>query len=560
MSGNLCRCAAYANIVPAVAAVAATQGSGDEAVPLRAGATTSTAPSPCSPATPRRAFLAGGTNLVDLMKLGVATPDLLVDVGGSPRTGSSRAARRRAAHRRRRPQQRPGRRPARPRALPGARRRRCWPAPRASCATWPPPAATCCSAPAACYFQDVTMPCNKREPGHAAAGASRALHRNPAILGALASTCVATHPSDMAVALAALDAVVARDRARTASAASRSPTCTGCPATTPTRDTMLRARRADHRASSCRRCRSPRARATARCATAPPTRSRWSRSRPRSTSTTAWSRDVGSRSAASRTSRGGRRGAEAALRGRPADRGGFRAAADAELAGAEPLPRNAFKVPLARNIVVRTLLDLAEGRDDQHSDRARSARRSTASTAAQGPRHGPATPTSTPSSDAATCTRCSATVARGRVTASTRRRREALPGVLAVLTPATRRGWPASRRRAGGPAVAPRSRSAASSSAPSSPRRRRSPARRPTWCGSSTTQQPHDVVLRATATTSTRPSQVNAGLRHRHRDGDVDGALAAAAVDVDATYATPTEHNNPMEPHTTHRASGTATR
>ena len=33
--------------------------------------------------------------------------------------------------------------------------------------------------------------------------------------------------------------------------------------------------------------------------------------------------------------------------------------------------------------------------------------------------------------------------------------------------------------------------------------------------------------------------------------GDVDGALAAAAVTVDATYETPTQHNNPIETHTT---------
>jgi xanthine dehydrogenase YagS FAD-binding subunit len=53
--------------------------------------------------------------------------------------------------------------------------------------------------------------------------------------------------------------------------------------------------------------------------------------------------------------------AEAALRGGPATEDAFAAAADAELAAAEPLPENAFKVPLARNTLVRTLLDLAEG-------------------------------------------------------------------------------------------------------------------------------------------------------------------------------------------------------
>jgi xanthine dehydrogenase YagS FAD-binding subunit len=53
--------------------------------------------------------------------------------------------------------------------------------------------------------------------------------------------------------------------------------------------------------------------------------------------------------------------AEEALRGGPATEEAFGAAADAELAAAEPLPENAYKVPLARNTLVRTLLDLAEG-------------------------------------------------------------------------------------------------------------------------------------------------------------------------------------------------------
>ena len=53
--------------------------------------------------------------------------------------------------------------------------------------------------------------------------------------------------------------------------------------------------------------------------------------------------------------------AEAALRGAPATEDTFRRAADAELALAVPLPGTAFKVPLARNAIVRTLLDLAGG-------------------------------------------------------------------------------------------------------------------------------------------------------------------------------------------------------
>lgn len=56
------------------------------------------------------------------------------------------------------------------------------------------------------YFYDTAMPCNKREPG-AGCQAREGYNRIHAILGA-SETCIATHPSDMAVALRALDAVV----------------------------------------------------------------------------------------------------------------------------------------------------------------------------------------------------------------------------------------------------------------------------------------------------------------------------------------------------------------
>jgi xanthine dehydrogenase YagS FAD-binding subunit len=51
--------------------------------------------------------------------------------------------------------------------------------------------------------------------------------------------------------------------------------------------------------------------------------------------------------------------AEAAVRGRPATQEGFEAAADAELARAEPLRDNAYKVPLTRNVLVTALTELA---------------------------------------------------------------------------------------------------------------------------------------------------------------------------------------------------------
>jgi xanthine dehydrogenase YagS FAD-binding subunit len=56
------------------------------------------------------------------------------------------------------------------------------------------------------YFYDVATPCNKREPGSGCA-AIKGINRINAILGT-SEACIATHPSDMCVALAALDAKV----------------------------------------------------------------------------------------------------------------------------------------------------------------------------------------------------------------------------------------------------------------------------------------------------------------------------------------------------------------
>src|SRR5438477_536012 len=56
------------------------------------------------------------------------------------------------------------------------------------------------------YFYDVATPCNKRAPG-SGCSAINGLNRMHAILGT-SEACIATHPSDMCVALAALDATV----------------------------------------------------------------------------------------------------------------------------------------------------------------------------------------------------------------------------------------------------------------------------------------------------------------------------------------------------------------
>ncbi|MFI8278225.1 FAD binding domain-containing protein [Streptomyces sp. NPDC085929] len=156
-------------------------------------------------AHPGSRYLGGGTNLVDLMKLGVETPGTLIDVSRLPleeirelpdgglRVGATVRNSDLAAD----PLVRT-RYPLLSRALlSGAsgqlrnvattggnllQRTRCD------------------------YFQDLSKPCNKREPG-SGCGARDGLHRDHAVLGH-SEHCIATHPSDMAVALAALDAEV----------------------------------------------------------------------------------------------------------------------------------------------------------------------------------------------------------------------------------------------------------------------------------------------------------------------------------------------------------------
>src|SRR5204863_1100896 len=56
------------------------------------------------------------------------------------------------------------------------------------------------------YFYDTTKPCNKRVPGSGCA-ALQGLNRMNAVLG-VSDHCIAAHPSDMAVAMTALDAMV----------------------------------------------------------------------------------------------------------------------------------------------------------------------------------------------------------------------------------------------------------------------------------------------------------------------------------------------------------------
>jgi xanthine dehydrogenase YagS FAD-binding subunit len=164
-------------------------GSAEEAVGLLA-------------ASPEARYLGGGTNLVDLMRLGVEQPAVLIDVTGAGETsiadtdagGLRIGAGVRNSELAADPRVRE-RYPVLAQALlDGAsgqlrnlattggnllQRTRCL------------------------YFQDVSKPCNKRSAG-SGCPAREGENRDLAILGH-SEHCVATHPSDMAVALAALD-------------------------------------------------------------------------------------------------------------------------------------------------------------------------------------------------------------------------------------------------------------------------------------------------------------------------------------------------------------------
>ncbi|CRZ16636.1 FAD binding domain-containing protein [Mycolicibacterium neworleansense] len=151
------------------------------------------------------AYLAGGTNLVDHMKLGVAEPDLLVDVShldlsetvltgdGGVRIGANVRNSDLAAD----PVIR-SHYPMLARALLSGASGQL----RNAATT----AGNLLQRTRCVYFQDVTTPCNKRVPG-SGCSALGGYVRYHAILGA-SPHCVAVHPSDMAVAMCALDALV----------------------------------------------------------------------------------------------------------------------------------------------------------------------------------------------------------------------------------------------------------------------------------------------------------------------------------------------------------------
>ncbi|GAB6898273.1 FAD binding domain-containing protein [Kineosporia succinea] len=301
-------------------------------------------------------FLGGGTNLVDLMRLGVETPDLLVDVtrldldriepageGGLLIGAGVRNSDLAADPRVRRDY------PVLSQALlSGAsgqlrnqataggnllQRTRC------------------------VYFQDVTKPCNKRRPGSGCPARTGA-HRDLAILGA-SEHCVATHPSDFAVALAALDA---RLHVKSPTGDRRVPVTElyRAPGEDPSRDTVLEptdlitgielpAPGEVTRTSLYRKARDRASYAFALVSVAA--------GLDRAPDGTVREVRVAIGSVAHKPWRARR--AETALAGRPATPEEFRRAAGVELDAADPLPDNAFKVKLAENMIVEALTRLA---------------------------------------------------------------------------------------------------------------------------------------------------------------------------------------------------------
>ncbi|GGO87448.1 FAD binding domain-containing protein [Wenjunlia tyrosinilytica] len=305
--------------------------------------------------SPHGRYLAGGTNLVDLMKLGVETPDLLVDITRLPHdsieTVEDGALRIGAAVRN-----------SDLAADPVVRAR--WPVLSQSLLAGASGqlrnAATVggnlLQRTRCLYFQDVGKPCNKREPG-SGCPAREGVHRDLAVLGA-SPACIATNPSDMAVALAALDAQI-HVHGPTGRRTVPLDELYRLPGGHPERDTVLEPgdlithvelpalpeavnsayRKARDRASYSFALASAAAALEVREGTVHRVRLAFG-----AVAAKPWRAYT----------------AEQRLTAGPATAESFARAVDAELAAAVPLRDNGYKVPLVRNLAVRVLTDLAE--------------------------------------------------------------------------------------------------------------------------------------------------------------------------------------------------------
>ncbi len=314
-------------------------------------------------AAPGAAFLAAGTNLLDLMKGGIARPDRLVDVTRLP--GLDRIERSHDGGFR-----------------IGATVRNADLAHDAAFARACPAVAEALLSGASAqlrnaattggnllqrtrcpYFYDTASACNKREPG-SGCDAREGENRLHAVLG-WSDSCIATNPSDLCVPLVALDAIVeiegrAGRREIPLEAFHR------LPGDAPERDSVLEP------GDLIVAVRVP-AEAAAFAGHA-----RYLKVRERTSyafavvSAAAGLRLEGGRIAEARIALGGvalkpwrAREAEATLAGAPAGPEAFRRAADVALAEARPSGDNAFKIELARRIVVRALTLAAAGTPDR---------------------------------------------------------------------------------------------------------------------------------------------------------------------------------------------------
>jgi xanthine dehydrogenase YagS FAD-binding subunit len=298
-------------------------------------------------------FLGGGTNLVDLMREMICHPTLLVDVtgissdiqddaNGSLKVGAGVKNTAAASDRRVRE-----RFPLLAQAiLAGA---------SAQIRNMATIGGNILQRTRCAYFYDDAARCNKRTPG-AGCDAVGGFNRNHAILGASPS-CVATHPSDMCVALVALDATVSIEGQH----GSREIPLVDLhrlPGDTPEIDTNVQ--QGDLVTAVALRPNAFAARSSYR-----KVRDRASYAFALVSIAAALELD-GDRIKDARLALGGvahkpwrAHAAEAALKGRPANEASFREAAEAELAAGVGLRDNGFKIDLAKRVIVDSFLKLA---------------------------------------------------------------------------------------------------------------------------------------------------------------------------------------------------------
>jgi CO/xanthine dehydrogenase Mo-binding subunit/CO/xanthine dehydrogenase FAD-binding subunit len=517
-------------------------------------------------ARPGAAFIAGGTNLLDLAKLGVAQPDHLVDITRLPLRGIDAAAD-------------GGLRV-------GALATNSVLAADQTVRTRYPLLAQALLAGASAqlrnkattggnllqrtrcaYFYDVAKACNKRAPGSGCA-ALGGHNRTHAILGA-SEACIAVHPSDMAVALMALDARVetlATDGAtRTLALAD----LYRDPADGPERDSVLA-----HGELIT----------TVTLPPPPPGAQHYRKVRDRasyafalvSAAVVLAVRD--GRIASVRIALGGvahkpwrALDAEAFLAGQPADGAHFAQAADLALAGARGRGGNDFKILLARRTLARALADAAarsagQAVDARLPDRPR---QETPDQSGAPPRVEGALKVTGRARYSAEYARAGeaaygwivpATIGKGRIVRLDTARAQALSGVLAVLTHQN-----APLQAAPHPRVSP-NRFERAEPYLYGPQVR--------WYG-----EPVALVIADTLETARHgaalveaeyepdpdarydfdaaleyaylPERCNAGAPTETRAGDFETAFAAAPVRVDAHFELAAQHNHAMEPHAT---------